>query len=184
MEKEDFLWDVQQCFRKTRSGSDNSFVLNTVLWKAGALRKKVHLGFVDLKKVFDKVSQEKLWSRLQQLGFKDSFLGCIQALYCKNIFVTEFKGVWTLPIFLGRGLRQGCSLSPMLFAINVSAWGEELMASEEGFKIERLVVSILFFADDIVLILLSPEEMHRMLAISEKHCKLLRMTISEKKARS
>ena len=44
------LGEVQNGFRKGRSGADNIFLLHTILWKAKALGKKVHLGFVDVSK--------------------------------------------------------------------------------------------------------------------------------------
>ena len=182
VEKEGFLGEVQQGFRKTRAGSDNLFVLNTILWKSSAQRKKVHLAFVDLKKAYDTVSRQKLWATLRRLGIKKSFLACLQALYSEDRFITEVNGEWTIPIYLGRGLRQGCSLSPILFALYVAEWGEELVNCAEGIKLGNIVVSVLFFADDIILVSSTAEGLHRMLRISEKHSKRLRMNISEKKS--
>ena len=69
-----------------------------------------------------------------------------------------------------------------MFALYVAEWGEELEACGEGFKIGNMVISVLFFADDIILISSTAEGLHRMLGISEKHSKRLKMTISEKKS--
>ena len=182
VEEEDLLGEVQSGFRKTRSGSDNLFVLNTILWKAAARRMKAHLAFIDLKKAYDTVSREKLWGKLQRMGIDGSFLGCLKALYTGDKFVTEVNGDWILPIYLGRGLKQGCSLSPILFALYVAAWGEDLEGCREGFKIGNLIISVLFFADDIILISSTPQGLHRMLASCERHSRLLRMSISEKKS--
>ena len=44
------LGEIQNGFRKERGGPDNSFILDTLLWKAKALRKQVHLAFVDISK--------------------------------------------------------------------------------------------------------------------------------------
>ena len=98
VERENFLGEVQQGFRKSRSGSDNSFVLNTILWKAGAMRKKAHLAFVDLKKAYDTVLRQKLWASLRKRGIKGSFLSCLQSLYSGDRFVTQVNGEWTSPI--------------------------------------------------------------------------------------
>ena len=46
------LGEVQNGFRKGRSGSDCSFILNTILWKSSARRKLVHLSFLDLQKAW------------------------------------------------------------------------------------------------------------------------------------
>ena len=49
-EEHGLLGQIQHGFRKGRSGADASFVLNTVLWKSAARRKKVHLSFLDVAK--------------------------------------------------------------------------------------------------------------------------------------
>ena len=51
------LGEIQNGFRKTRSGGDNAFVLNTVLWKSSAKKKEVHLAFLDLMKAYDSVDR-------------------------------------------------------------------------------------------------------------------------------
>ena len=56
----------------------------------------------------------------------------------------------TRSVFLQRGLRQGCSLSPLLLYIREI--GEDLTAAGEGFYIGGECISGLLFADDIVLI--------------------------------
>ena len=52
VEHHSLLGQIQNGFRKGRSGSDNSFVMNTILWKSKSKRKKVHLAFIDLTKVW------------------------------------------------------------------------------------------------------------------------------------
>jgi hypothetical protein len=101
---------------------------------------------------YDTVNREELWKRLRSMGIRGSFLKAIQALYCGDCFVTEVNGEKTEPIFLGRGLKQGCSLSPILFALYVVDWGKAVADSKEGVAIGNLIISVLFFADDVLLI--------------------------------
>ena len=51
------LGEMQNGFRRGRSGTDCGFILNTVLWKSSALRKKPHLAFLDLQKAYDSVDR-------------------------------------------------------------------------------------------------------------------------------
>lgn len=51
VEQHRLLGEVQNGFRKERQGADNTFILDTILWKAKSKKKKVHLGFVDITKV-------------------------------------------------------------------------------------------------------------------------------------
>jgi hypothetical protein len=151
-EEAGLLGEEQAGFRKGRAGSDNLFVLNTILWKSAAKRSKIHLAFIDLQKAYDTVDREELWKKLRAMGIGGSFLRAVQALYDADCFVTEVNGEKTRPIFLGRGLKQGCSLSPIFFALYVAGWGREVAASGEGVVIGNLNISVLFFADDILLV--------------------------------
>ena len=45
------LGEIQNGFRRDRRGADNTFILNSILWKAKSKKQKVHLGFVDITKV-------------------------------------------------------------------------------------------------------------------------------------
>ena len=62
----------------------------------------------------------------------------------------------TDPLYFTKGVKQGCSLSPMLFALNISGLGEALHLSQLGIKMGLSIISALFFADDLVLISITP----------------------------
>jgi hypothetical protein len=177
-----FLGEIQQGFRKGRSGAENNFVLNTILAMCAAKGKKPHMAFIDIKKAYDTVSREILWKKLTKLGLGGSFLGMLQAIYTDDRLVTEVNGEATRSIFLGRGLRQGCSLSPCLFALYITEWGEEIEASTDGFKLGEAIVSGLLFADDLVLCANSADGLERLLRLSTKHAEHLKLEISVKKS--
>lgn len=177
-EQHNLLGEIQAGFRKNRSGSDNNFVLNTILWKAKAEGKTVHKAYVDLEKAYDTVNREKLWEKLQNLNFGPSFINCIKTLYKDDCIKTALNGVSTKPVFLSRGVRQGCSLSPLLFALYLSEMGQELSTSTHGFILKDTRISALFFADDIVLISSSSHGLIDLISIVKRHCDMLKMKIS------
>ena len=78
VEEHKLLGEIQNGFRRTRSGADCGFILNTVMWKSVAQRKKIHLAFLDLQKAYDSVDRVTLWRRLAALGFKGKFLATLQ----------------------------------------------------------------------------------------------------------
>ena len=71
------LGEIQQGFRKGRCGADNNFVLDTIMWKARASKKPVHMSFIDIAKAYDTVNRDILWKKLYQLGFSGEFLSTI-----------------------------------------------------------------------------------------------------------
>ena len=74
-------------------------------------------------------------------------------MYSGDSVDCNVNGTTTRCIYLTRGLRQGCSLSPMLFNIYISRIGHELSTDNDGFFLgDQLTVSGLLFADDIVLL--------------------------------
>ena len=183
VERHQLLGEVQNGFRQGRSCSDSAFVLNTVLWKSLAKRKKVHLSFLDLVKAYDSVDRSVLWAKMRKLGFGGSFLDSIISMYKGDYVTSSSNGITTDPVFLGRGLRQGCSLSPLLFALYVVDLSRDLVASRLGVLLKKVCVSVLFVADDIVLISKTEEGLRTLHRIVQDHCATLKMSISMTKSK-
>ena len=180
-ELHDLLGEVQSGFRKDRSAADNIFVLNTILEKAKECGQQVHKSFVDIKKAYDSVSRDILWAKLERLGFGPAFISCLRTIYSDDSITTSIGGRKTREIFLSRGVRQGCSLSPLLFALYISELGHDLCQSGEGFVIGDVNICALFFADDIVLLSPKAQGLKILLEITRKHFKLLKLSFSKNK---
>ena len=80
VESHKLLGEDQNGFRKGRRMADNSFILDSILWKAKSLRQKVHLCYVDITKAYDSVNRSILWTKLASLGFGGQFLQSLKAL--------------------------------------------------------------------------------------------------------
>ena len=116
------------------------------------------------------------------MGFGSSFLGCLKALYAGDSVDCVVNGISTRPVFLRRGLRQGCSLSPLLFALYISDIGSDLTRSQEGFSLGGVTFSGLLFADDIVLMSRTFLGLEALVTMVKRHCDDLRLIISESKS--
>ena len=183
VEAHNLLGEIQHGFRKGRSGAESSFIMNTILWQETAKRKNVHMAFLDLVKAYDSVDRDKLWRILGGLGCGGKFLDSLKKMYEGDYIVAEVNGVSTAPVYLRRGLRQGCSLSPMLFALYISGLGQDLMMARQGVKLFNFTISALFFADDIVLIARTAEGLRELLEIVQRHCADLKMSLSVAKSK-
>jgi len=68
---------------------------------------------------FDRLEWDYLWSVLDAYGFGKGFVNMIRVLYKNPTASVVTNGVHSLPFNLQRGTRQGCPLSPMLFALSL-----------------------------------------------------------------
>ena len=182
VEEHKLLGEVQNGFRKDRGGADNNFILDTILWKAKALKSKVHMAFLDISKAYDSVNRDVLWKKRSSMGFGGRFLSSLKSLYTDDCVDCMVNGRLTRPIFLRRGLRQGCSLSPMLFALYISEVGLDISSSGLGFRLGNVVVSGLLFADDLALVTRSGDGLMTLLDVVKSGFDKLRLTISHDKS--
>ena len=71
----------------------------------------------------------------------------------------KIEGEYSEPGSIGRGARQGCPLSPILFNLYiVELVREALQDSEEGGKVGGKLIKALRFADDQVMVAGRPQE--------------------------
>ena len=181
-EEHKLLGEIQNGFRRNRCGADNTFILDTILWKSRAKGKPVHMSFIDITKAYDSVNREILWKKLSSLGITGEFLETLKSLYSDDSVDCLVNGLTTRPIFLRRGLRQGCSLSPLLFALYIMDVGNDINLSQLGFMIGNICVSGLLFADDLVIVARSAVGLKSLLSIVKGGFDKLRLSISVEKS--
>ena len=86
------------------------------LKKQESSRKIIYFFLTDYAKGFDCVDHNKLWKILQEMGIPDHLTCPLRNLYASQE-VTVRTGHGTTDWFqIGKGLRQGCVLSPALWA--------------------------------------------------------------------
>jgi hypothetical protein len=105
---------------------------------------------IDIEKAFDSVSWRFLYRALEYFNFPQPFIKWVKCLYKGAEVCTINNGHTSKYINIGRGMRQGCPLSPILFVICI-----ELMSLfiKNGTDISGLTVGqeqhiISLFADD------------------------------------
>ena len=110
------LSDVQDGFRKGRGTRDQ---IDNICWIISCLKARVpekHLFlFIDYAKAFDCVDHNKLWKIQKEMGIPDHLICLLRNLYAGQE-ATVRTGHGTTDWFqIGKGVRQGCILSPCLF---------------------------------------------------------------------
>ena len=84
--------------------------------KAREIQKNIYFCFIDYAKAFDCVDHNKLWKILKEMGIPDHLSCLLRNLYAGQEAATVRTGHGTTDWFqIGKGVHQGCILSPCLF---------------------------------------------------------------------
>ena len=81
---------------------------------------------IDLANAFDRVSHPFLLQVMQKFGFSSDFISWVKACISKPWIAPLINGRAASFFQASRGLRQGCSLSPLLYAIQASVLSFQL----------------------------------------------------------
>ena len=133
--------------------------------KQKSSRKNIYFCFTDYARAFDYVDHNKLWKILQEMGIPDLLTCLLRNLYAGQE-ATVRTGHGTTDWFqIGKGVRQGCILSPCLFNLYTQyiMRNAGLEEAQAGIKIAGRNINNLRYADDITLRAESEEELKSLL---------------------
>ena len=154
------LLDVQAGFRKGRRTRDQIANIRWIMEKARELQKNIYFCFIDYTKAFDCVDQNKMWKILKEMGLPAHLTCLLRNLYAGQE-ATVRTGHGTTDWFqTGKGVRQGCILSPAYLTYMQSTSWETL--SWKKHKLESRLpgdINNFRYADDTTLNAESEEEL-------------------------
>ena len=129
--------------------------------KQESSRKNIYFCFIDYAKAFDCVDHNKLWKILKEMGIPDHLTCLLRNLYAGHQ-ATVRSGHGTTDCFqIGKGVRQGCILSPCLFNLYAEyiMRNSGLEETQAGIKIAGRNINNFRYADDTTLMAESEEEL-------------------------
>ena len=179
------LPEVQAGFRKGRGTRDQITNICWIIERAREFQKNIYFSFIDYAKAFDCVDQNKLWKILKEMGIPDHLTWLLRNLYTGQE-ATVRTGHGTADWFqIGKGVRQGCVLSPCLFNLYVEyiMRNAGLEEAQAGIKVAARNINNLRYADDTTLMAESEEELKSLLMkVKEESEKLgLKLNIQKTK---
>lgn len=183
-ENRNLLIPEQGGFRPGRQTTDNVYALHCRISCALSKNAVLYCVFIDYSKCFDTISRVFLWSKLVAMGFSTKTIKMLMAIYSnveftlndnlsygdesmvncdRNEDMSEVEeDNWTFePIKSTIGLKQGCPLSPILFSCFSN---DAVKALKKGLRPEEINdISVLLFADDMVMFSESPDTIRSMI---------------------
>ena len=195
------LLDNQSAFRKGRGLTDALFTIRQVISKSVAFDQPLFMAFVDLRKAYDSVPRDTLWRILHVYGVHTKLIELLMDLHTGTQAAVRMGGVVSEWFDVHGGVRQGCVIAPLLFNIYMDFVVRQAMAQmPEGCgvklayhadgKLERdgcgsggcvELLSVLLYADDMVLLSPSREELVVMLQVMDKVAASLGLRINASK---
>ena len=109
------LPDVLAGFRKGRRTRDQIANIHWIIEKAREFQKNIYFCFMDYTKTFDCVDHNKLWKIPEEMGIPDHLTCLLRNLYAGQEATVRTGYDTTDCCQIGKGVCQGCILSPCLF---------------------------------------------------------------------
>ena len=89
--------------------------IKLIIEKAREFQKNIYFLFIDYAKAFDCVNHNKLWEILKEMGIPDHLICLLRNLYAGQEATVRTEHGTTDWFQIGKGVNQGCILSPCLF---------------------------------------------------------------------
>ena len=180
IESNNVLNEYQAGFRKNYSTVDNIFNLSNIVEINKEKGNKTYAFFVDFSCAFDTIPRNSLFYKLSRIGLSSKIIRLLQETY----FQTESK-VWDGNMFsenfaVVEGVKQGCILSPILFSLFMNDLVDFLPL---GVNVAGVNIKVLLYADDIVLLANSPNDLQTMINTLYDYCKTWSLCVNLQKSK-
>lgn len=180
----------QTGFRRNFSTNDNIFTLKQLIHQSEVYNFSLFLLFLDFEKAYDSVKTSAILTALKEAGVSKSYRDIVEYIYEGSELIVRMNGEECC-VKLERGLKQGDVASSKLFNAVLQMVFRKLDWRKYGININGKHLNELRFADDIVLIGQSAEELGIMLdqliqetkkvglRLNAKKCKVMKINTGE-----
>ena len=133
--------------------------------KAREFQKNIYFCFTDHTKAFDCVDHNKLCKVLKKMRISDHLICLLRNLYAGQEATVRTEDGTADWFRIGKGVRQGCILSPGLFNLYAEyiIRNAGLDEAQAGIKIARRNINSLRYADETILLAENKEELKSLL---------------------
>lgn len=175
--------EEQNGFIKHRSCQDHLQSFTSIIETRKLNGRDTYACFIDFSKAYDRIPRSHLWFKLNKLGVTGNILKALQALYsgvkCNVRVMNDSSDSFNVTC----GLKQGCLASPLLFNLYINDLITQVKMLNRGVNINGKVVSLLLYADDIVLLGSCAKDIQDMLNVLNVWCKDWSLAVNPNKSK-
>jgi len=175
------IGDYQSGFRKGKSTIDHVFTLRQIISKHYEYNKNIHLVFVYFRQAYDSIIRNKLWKNLITIGIPNKIVNLIKLCNSNTKCVVRVQGELSNPFEVGKGLRQGDALSPVLFSLALESVLRRMPRRQTMELNENH--TLLAYADDIIILGDTKQDTVNSMSDLMKVCKHIGLTINQEKTK-
>jgi hypothetical protein len=158
--------DYQGGFRRGRGTNDQIFLLREILASRKERAMPTYATYIDVRKAYDTVWREQAYVRIHDSGVKGRLWRQLQAMHANLTRVVRHPLGMTDSFPVERGVAQGAVESPWIYASFIDGLAAALKEAGLGIWIAGEQVPLLMYADDVVMLASSQDELAQMNAVA------------------
>ncbi len=179
----DLTNDAQNGFRRGRSCEDHIHSLVSQIKQGINSGKDSFCCYIDMQKAFDFLDRDLLLLKLLRLGVTGKFYWAIKTSLVNTSSCVRLSPKGKASDFFDTvfGTRQGDVISPNLFSVYINDLLTELRNSMKDS--DHIICNVFAYADDLVIISDSEEDLQRLINIVHKWCSIWRLEVNLSKTK-
>lgn len=169
-------------FQKNRRCSDLAAINQNKIYQHFKNKNlgELYIAAFDFSKAYDSVDHTTLFQILHDHGISGKLLKTIQAMYESPQAKIFLRGMYSDQFTIERGVAQGCELSTLHFNVYINPLLKELELHAPSAEIPTQFP--LCYADDLVSVAQSKDELQKCITILESWCKKHYIDVNSKKS--
>ena len=162
---------------------DHLHALNQVIEKTNEYQLNLCVGYIDFDKAFDSVEHKDLFASLRTAGINENYVQILEDIYTNASARIHIDNDVSKEIHIGRGVRQGDTLSPKIFTTTLEGVFRKIELEGKGLNIDGEELTDLRFADDVAFITTSVKDMEVLLNDLNRESKKVGLKIHKGKTK-
>lgn len=182
LEQGGHLNDHQWAFRHGRSAPDLVWLVSEVVERRREENLHTFMCAIDVTKAYDTVFHTGLFAKLARTGLDGKLWRIFRDWYTENQSTVLVNGVQSAPFTNQHGVRQGAPSSPDLYSVFINDVIDDVKNAGLGISVEDVWVGIVLFADDMLLLADTEQDLRAMMEVVETTAARWHYQISDRKS--